>query len=123
MGRGKSIEKKYLDFVRKALMKGEKPIDIFKNMRDIYGARAPCLSTVIRYFRLIKAEIATTTSTRSGTAVEVETKLDNDLEIIFVKPETGNIVGPERILGDFVQNGQRYFLVKWKTQDENTTGA
>ena len=63
--------------------------------------------------------------TITATTVEDNAKTDDDLEIIFVKQETENQVlqgpQPEKILGDFIQNGQRFFLVKWKTQAENTT--
>lgn len=145
------IDKKYQDFIRQGFNKDEKSIEVFRNMRRIYGNKSPCETTVNRYWRQMKAqkeeihrrnqdltverlerlESFRTRTTSSATttipmAAENVAESEDDLEIIYIKPETENRIlqgpQPEQILGDFIKNGQRYFLVKWKTQVENTTG-
>ena len=143
------IDKKYQDLIRQGVNKDEKSIEVFRNMRRIYGNKSPCKKTVNRYWRQMKAEkeeinrrnqdltverlerlesFRTRTTPAATTtipmAAENVAESEDDLEVIYIKPETGILQGPqpEQILGDFIQNGQRYFLVKWKTQDENTIG-
>lgn len=133
------IDKKYHDLIREGFNKGDKPSEIFKRLRIIHGRTAPSHKTVLRYYRIANREktcnssinissartsAAARTSASAKLVVTTESQDDiknDDNEIICIKQEPGNRK-PERILSDFVQNEQRYFVVKWKPQSENTSG-
>lgn len=148
----KKVEEKYKYLIRENLEKGHSPHTIFKSMRAYYGKQSPCYAFIRKVFQNLELSKNNNTSsslvnsnlntTKPTTSIKSETKDDDD--VVYVKTEAVNgmmhfprisqydpnlflnlvalNLKPEKILGDFTENNQRFFLVKWKNSLENTNG-
>lgn len=145
----KKIEEKYKHLIRENLERGHSPFMIYKSMRAYYGKQSPCYSFIrklIQNFELAKSNNTSSSqvhSTKTKLTTSTKSKTKDD-DVVYVKTESVNgmmnlprmsqydpnlflnLVAcglkPEKILGDFTENNQRFFLVKWKNSLENSNG-